>query len=80
MKFTLSNIDWGCEEDNVENYRKIGFTVSDKQSKNYPYNYEIDSPEIEINTIEELVELIKTSGSSIIMTEDHITIYDDYAE
>ena len=39
-----------------------------------------DEKEIEINTLEELMEFQKTSGSSIILNGNSIEIYDDYRE
>tara|TARA_R110002012_G_scaffold116659_1_gene264354 strand:+ start:246 stop:500 length:255 start_codon:yes stop_codon:yes gene_type:complete len=37
-------------------------------------------PTIEINTLEELRDLEKLVGCSLVISDDNITIYDDYME
>lgn len=46
----------------------------------YASNWSGDNEEIEINTLEELIDFIKEKKESIIMNERSIMIYDNYVE
>lgn len=36
--------------------------------------------EIEVNTIQDLLDVIKETGSELILSEERVIIYDDYVE
>jgi hypothetical protein len=80
MKFKLSTIgDCYTDPDKIEKLEKIGFTF--KPSTFAMFNtktFHIEgSPEIEINTLEELIEFSNTFGE-LIVSDGSIEIYDDY--
>jgi hypothetical protein len=85
MKFKLSTSGAGYE-DNPEQralVEQLGFTFR----KTMPFQigrsveYRIEGkPEIEIGTLEELMQFVKTYGPIIVSENERIEIYDDYRE
>ena len=77
MKFKLSSVSGIVNKEELEKLNKCGFKF--KQSELGDEEFLIwDTSEIEINTIEELISLIKNVGSNIIVGQDSICLYDDY--
>ncbi len=84
MKFNLSNVEYFFSEKNKEHkeaLESLGFKFEPYQDDEDIYKFTIDYDElnIEINTLEELMELIDKVGN-IIINRFSITIYDDYVE
>lgn len=63
------------EKNEIQKLKRLGFTF-----KEYKHNQFIIAgmPEIEINSLEELINLSKELGSSLIVSEGLIEIEDDY--
>jgi hypothetical protein len=81
MKFTLLTAKgFGYTQDERGKLKKVGFKFIEK-CKGTPFHAFLikGSPEIEINTIDELVEFINQYGT-IIVDNGSITIYDGYTE
>lgn len=77
MKFTLSTSGYFYNDpESREELSRLGFTFS---LKNKFYHINQNTIEIEINTLEELVEFTKKYGE-IVFSDGQIEIYDDYRE
>lgn len=78
MKFKLYTAgNFYPEEKDRQRLQKLGFSFKNTGSYHGP-SIEGD-PEIEINTLEELMQFIEVYGS-IILDKSNIQIYDDYVE
>ena len=73
MKFKLSTVETGYKERQKKEYEDLGFTFH----KNESYFMIRGEPEIEINTLEELMNFIDEHGE-IIIREGGIKIYDGF--
>lgn len=79
MKFKLSTASWSYRNpDQIEALKSLGFTF-DIDEDNQKIQYIEGEPEIEFNTIEELMGFIEDWGT-LIVYEDEIQIYDGYIE
>jgi len=82
MKFTITNADYWFDDDKrKQTYEKYGlvFKESDKEYKSHGKWQRDKDATVEINSLDEMMTLIKDVGS-IVLDEDRITIYDDYLE
>lgn len=77
MKFNLTMSKAFFNENDIEDYKKIGFKF-EKDGLDY-YCIRNLNLTIEINTLEELINFVKTYGK-IVFCEDGIEIYNDYRE
>jgi hypothetical protein len=86
MKFNLLTRATNYKGEDVARLEKLGFTF--KEEKEIPQVFKILNfkqlytklqgiPQIEINTLEELMDFVKEYGV-IAIDEDSIEIYDDY--
>jgi len=84
MKFKLDHAHWRTDEETKKKYEVLGFKYKYDNENNW-YSGEPwmtirpDEVDIEINSLEELIEFVKKWGP-IVLNEDNITIYDDYLE
>ena len=77
MKFTLSTSGhFYPQADRRKKLEKIGFTFKPSDYKDFTIE---GSPEIEINSLEELIEFTDRFGE-IIVSNSSIEIYNDYRE
>ena len=77
MKFTLSTSgDYYPEADIRKELEEIGFTFTPSDYKDFTIQ---GSPDIEINSLEELIQFADKFGE-IIFGNGSIEIYDDYRE
>jgi len=83
MKFKLSTAGfrYHVSDKNIEILKKLGFTFA--QLKGLPYEpnpkewlHIEGEPEIEINSLEELLELGDKMAASLVVDRGEITIYD----
>jgi hypothetical protein len=89
MKFKLSTSCYFYDKDSAEKLKGLGFEFDEIQqhqrnhlglSQDYTHDIDITvNPEIEINTVEELVAFSKQWGQ-LIINGDSIEIYDDNRE
>lgn len=80
MKFFLNSakVRHPKKDINPSIYKKYGFEVKlDEKYNEYVF---LGSPEVQVNTIEELFSMIKDFGVELIISEDKITIYNGYIE
>ena len=78
MKFELITTGYWYNKENVKPLIELGIPFINEIDK-YRKDDSIDTF-IEINTLEELMEIIKKTKTSIIVSEDTIEIYDGYRE
>ena len=78
MKFELITTGYWYNKENVKPLIELGIPFINEMDK-YRKDDSIDTF-IEINTLEELMEIIKKTKTSIIVSEDTIEIYDGYRE
>lgn len=72
--FSLKSYFWNGEDKKIENIKKIGFEVENRNIINNPI-------EIEIDSLEELFKLQYNINYSLIIDSPNIvTIYNDYIE
>jgi|WetSurMetagenome_2_1015567.scaffolds.fasta_scaffold1252254_2 hypothetical protein len=75
MKFKLTLTDMtDLSYKRLQKYEKLGFVISPPSDKFYPLYKAIGAPEIELSSLEELVELSKEYGELIIY-QDTIEIF-----
>jgi len=83
MKFKLTTSSYFYNDEWKEKLERIWFSFSEYKSHYFPRSenrYTKDlSPEIDINTIEELIDFQKEYWN-LILSEWEIEIYDDYRE
>lgn len=80
MKFEVKTAGDHYTAEQANKYEELGFTFTPETTGFYHGLFKINgNPEIEINSIEELVEFIK-KYDKIIMNSTSIQIYDDYIE
>jgi len=79
MKFTLSTTDYFYKnEEKIKALKEVGFTF--KKSSICPSHMEISGePEIEINSLSELMDFVDRFGQ-IVLDDGYIEIYDGYRE
>jgi len=75
MKFILSTS--GYSYSSKEKLEKLGFIFKEVRGRWHKSDYE---PEIEINTLEDLLEFQSEIGCELILDSGSIEIYDDYRE
>ena len=77
MKFTIqtSGYFYSNKED-IKRLEQIGFSFEKSDFRDFKIK---GNPEIEINTLEELIQFCNKHGE-IIVSDCHIEIYDDYRE
>jgi len=84
MKFEIHTSGYTYDDEKtVELYKRIGFTFDKEERGFFPTTYwrmKVDSSEIEINTLEDLLELQSKVGCELIISGGSIEIYDDYRE
>lgn len=77
MKFKIKTTGYFySNEEDRKRLEQIGFTFEKSDYKDFKIKGE---PEIEINTLEELIQFGNNHGE-IIVSDGHIEIYDDYRE
>jgi hypothetical protein len=81
MKFKITTTrDNYSNEKRIEKLKKLGFEFERSKYSGY---YIKNTPKIEINTLEELIQLGEEYGlddGELIVSKGHIEIYDDYRE
>ena len=78
MNFTLSTSGRSYPEDDCQELQALGFTF--RKGSYIPNAVIIEgSPEVEIGSLEELIEFSNKWGT-LIISEGSIEIYDDYRE
>lgn len=81
MKLYLTAVSMFCEENEIELYRTLGFTV--EKMDEYPncYNLFPETIEIELNSLEELFALQKKIIHEIIIScDNNLNIYNNNRE
>jgi hypothetical protein len=79
MKFKLFTAgDFYPKEEDRQRLQNLGFSFKDTGSHFGPLIE--GNPEIEINTLDELMQFIELHGDIILDKAGHIQIYDDYVE
>ena len=82
MKFTITNADYWFDDDKRKQaYEKYGlnFKETDKEYKSHGKWQRDENGTVEINSLDELMKMIKEVGA-IVLDVESITIYDDYLE
>ncbi len=87
MTYQLNTAKFFYNEEELPKYEKLGFKFrhlsdDEKYSNDTTHalkDYDEDLPSIEINSLEELHELIDNYGV-IVLGKDHLTIYNNYIE
>ena len=82
MKFRLETSGIYYSESEKNKLEKLGFHFAEADKRNLSTAYRIKSypkVEIEINSLEELMILVKEFGE-IIISENELEIYDNYRE
>ncbi len=80
MTFTLSTSAYFyCDSDIKKDLEEIGFTFKKTELKDKEY-YIQGSPEIEIDSLDELIKFSNKFGNIIINSYGTIEIYNDYRE
>ena len=91
MKFELTTVKHFYEKDQIAKYEKLGFTF---KNENSPFTPDADLftirsyPEIEINTLDDLMFIAETTSSDLILSfkddkvnlENILTIKDGFLE
>ncbi len=78
MKFTLSvSGDFYEKEDEINKLKEVGFTFNPDRHR---FQVNDNSPEIEINTLEELMQFVNKFGNVIVKKSNSIEIYNSYRE
>jgi hypothetical protein len=80
MKFKITTTGWSYSKEDVKLLTQLGFKF-DKANTQGMYLIDNKIPEIEINTLEELLELSNNFGQLIVDAVDEtIEIYDNWRE
>jgi chaperonin cofactor prefoldin len=82
MKFTITNADyWFNDDKRKQVYEKYGmiFIETEEKYKSHGKWERKEDGTMEINSLDELMKMIKEVGP-IVLDVERITIYDDYLE
>lgn len=83
MKFKITTADFAYMNKDAERLKTIGFTFTPYLHPCVGFDQLMDKGqdvEIELNSLEDLLDFIKTHGQIIIEEEGNIIIYDDWVE
>jgi len=75
--FNLKKASGINDVEEQKKYERLGFRYIKGDMVTYTDRHHI--PQIEINTLEELINFVKEYGP-VVVSENEITIYDDYLE
>ena len=76
MKFKLKTTRVAYRENQIDDLKSIGFQFERRNDDDFRI---VNDPEIEFNSVEEIVEFSKDWGE-LIIDEDVLEIYDDWRE
>ena len=81
MKYKLSQAKYWVDDAEKDELEKLGFSFTKGKGVYESLGQWVISgdPEVEINTLEDLNDFVKTYGE-IVLRENSITIYNDYLE
>lgn len=75
---------YGLEIEEFDQRRKRYVTVTDENGMEMrqmmPYTFHVKRANVTIDTLEQLMDIIKDVGHSVVVNEDSIEIYDGYRE
>jgi len=79
MKFKLRTSGNFYSPKDIEPLEALGFKFEDTSLVDKKTKYKIEDAEVEINSLEQLMEFVSKYGE-IVLSNDAIEIYDDYRE